>query len=102
VSAYDKDRDGREGYFSLEHCSVFNERPIDLVHVQTMLLQYSAEHRAVWPKQGGEEEGEGGRGGVGIHQEITRQAQPRNQTTVSEYLSVDLEKGLSDLIYIVI
>jgi YHS domain-containing protein len=35
VSAYDKDRDGREGYFSLEHCSVFNERPIDLVHVQT-------------------------------------------------------------------
>jgi hypothetical protein len=63
VSAYDKDRDGREGYFSLEHCSVFNERPIDLVHVQTMLLQYSAEHRAVGPKQGGEEEGEGGRGG---------------------------------------
>jgi YHS domain-containing protein len=51
VSAYDKDRDGREGYFSLEHCSVFNERPIELVHVQTMLLQYSAEHRAVWPKQ---------------------------------------------------
>jgi hypothetical protein len=41
-------------------------------------------------------------GGGRDTQEITRQAQPRNQTTVSEYLSVDLEKGLSDLIYIVI
>jgi hypothetical protein len=71
VSAYDKDRDGREGYFSLEHYSVFNERPIDLVHVQTMLLQYSAEHQAVGPKQGGKEEGEGGGGGRDT-QEITR------------------------------
>ncbi len=46
-------------------------RPIDLIQVQTM-LQYSAEHWAVGPKQGVEEESEGGRGGRGGDtQEIT-------------------------------